>query len=310
LVRNLVEVASRGGNYLLNVGPTAEGGFPKEAVERLRHIGRWMERNHEAIYGSTYTPLQGATWGRATRKGNKVYLHLFDWPSAGRLEIDNFPGTAEAAGLMTEEPLEFSQAGPRLEIMVPPQAPDPDVSVLVVTIVEAEEGWTAYSPAVATTTAPKDYLRSQVIASAVINSILNGLIAFFAYRLRKHIPFPEATVDILITVAIISFLVAWIAVVLARGEIAKGNISPDVGPRANIRWPRLPKGAALRALIITIALVIAFGGLVMSGLLYLISPDGFSSWAYVVTKTAYTGVAAALAAALAILSVTGDENRG
>ena len=72
-MRNLVEVVCRGGNYLLNVGPTHKGVFPPEAVERLEHIGGWMDQNNEAIYGSTYTPLQGSTWGQATRKGDKVY---------------------------------------------------------------------------------------------------------------------------------------------------------------------------------------------------------------------------------------------
>ena len=86
LVRNLVEVVSRGGNYLLNVGPTAQGVFPTEAVERLEHIGEWMDQNNEAIYGSTYTPLQGSAWGQATRKGDKVYLHVFDWPAETKLE--------------------------------------------------------------------------------------------------------------------------------------------------------------------------------------------------------------------------------
>ena len=140
-MRNLVEVVSRGGNYLLNVGPTAQGVFPTEAVERLQHIGQWMDRNHEAIYGSTYTPLQGSTWGQATRKGNNVYLHIFDWPAEPKLEIDLFPGTAKAVRLITDEPLPFSQNGQHLEISIPLQRPDPDVSVIVITIDDSEKVW-------------------------------------------------------------------------------------------------------------------------------------------------------------------------
>lgn len=141
LVRNLVEVVSRGGNYLLNVGPTAQGVFPSEAVERLQHIGQWMDRNHEAIYGSTYTSLQGSTWGQATRKGNKVYLHIFDWPSQPSLEIERFPGKAKAVHLITGEQLAFSQNGGQLEIAPPLQRPDPDVSVIVVAMDDSEKVW-------------------------------------------------------------------------------------------------------------------------------------------------------------------------
>ncbi|MEE4193976.1 MAG: alpha-L-fucosidase, partial [Anaerolineae bacterium] len=74
LIQNLVQVVSKGGNYLLNVGPTDIGTFPPEAIERLRAIGNWMEKNHGAIYGNTYTPLQGQSWGQATRKDDTVFL--------------------------------------------------------------------------------------------------------------------------------------------------------------------------------------------------------------------------------------------
>jgi len=297
-------VVSRGGNYLLNIGPTAKGVFPTEAVERLQHIGQWMDRNHESIYGSTYTPLQGSTWGQATRKGSRVYLHIFDWPSEPKLEIDLFPGTVKAVHLISGKPLAFSQNGQQLEIAIPHQPPDPDVSVIVVMIDNSENGWRAYSPPAITTTPPQKYLQTQVIASALINSVINGLIAFFTYRSRENIPFAEAAIDILITVAIISFLVSWITIVSARGQIAKGNLA-----RSTFRAPKLPKGVALRSLIITIACVVVFGGLIMVGSVYLISPSGLNNWAYIMIKTLYTGVTGALAAALAIMSVIGDENR-
>ena len=305
LVRNLVEVVSRGGNYLLNVGPTARGLFPPKAVERLNYIGEWMDRNGEALYGSTYTPLQGSSWGQATRKGNKVYLHLVDWPPEPKIQIGQFPGKVRAVALMAGESLAFSQNGQALEISLPGRAPDPDVSVLVVTVDEFDSSWVAYSPPTVTSTLPGKYLKTQVIASGLINSVLNGLIAFFTYRSRGDIPYAEAAIDILITVAIISFLVSWIGIGFARGEIAKGNLA-----RSTLRGPKLPQGLALRVLMITLACVIIFGGLVMDGSLYLISPNGLSNWAYVVTKTLYTGASGALASWLAILSVLSDGSRG
>ena len=305
LLRNLVMVASRGGNYLLNVGPTAQGVFPPEAIERLQYVGRWMKTYQAAIYGSSYTPLSGQPWGQATRKGDKLYLHIFDWPAGGKLEIAAFPGQARAVTLFTGEALAFSQHERRLEIALPVQSPDPDVAVLVVDIDGAEKGWSEYSAPVITTTAPRKYLQTQAIASALINAFLNGLIAYFSYRARVHIPSAEASVDIPITVFIIVFLVAWITIPSVRSEFAKGNITRP----ASSRRMKLPKNAALGALLITLPCVVLFGGLILDGAIYLLVPHGFSNWAYIAFKTLYTGATAALASALTILSVLYDENR-
>ena len=305
LVRNLVEVTSRGGNYLLNVGPTPAGTFPPEAVERLRYIGRWLKTYNRAIYGATYTPLQGQAWGRATRRGDRVYLHVFDWPASGELVVEPFPGRAHAVSLFAGQALTFNQTGPRLAITLPSQAPDPDVSVLAVAIDPSESGWSAYSAPVSATTAPKRYIQSQATASFIINAVLNGLIALASYGGRGPIPYADAAVDILISVFIITFLTAWIVVGGTRGEYRKGNLTLNPTPR---RGPKLPAGAARRGLVIALACTIGFGGIVLAGLLRLVSPNEVSNWAYIVLKTLYTGASGALAAALAILSVMRDEN--
>lgn len=80
LVRALIDAASKGGNFLLNVGPTPEGTIQPEFEERLRGIGKWLEVNGESIYGTTYGPVQDLPFGRTTAKGRAVYLHIFDWP--------------------------------------------------------------------------------------------------------------------------------------------------------------------------------------------------------------------------------------
>jgi alpha-L-fucosidase len=94
LIRNVIDTASKGGNYLLNVGPTAEGEIPAPSVERLAAIGRWMKVNGEAIYGTTASPFQTPpSWGRATSKPGKLYLEVFNWPGAdslGLLEMDGW----------------------------------------------------------------------------------------------------------------------------------------------------------------------------------------------------------------------------
>ncbi len=132
LVRNLVEVVSRGGNYLLNVGPTPRGTFPSKALERLEYIGRWMNSYGEAIRGTTYTALNSLPFGRATRKNDRIYLYVFEWPEHGCIEIEDFPAVANRVTMFSGESLMFRQSEQHLEIDVPPQALDPDVSVLVV----------------------------------------------------------------------------------------------------------------------------------------------------------------------------------
>jgi alpha-L-fucosidase len=300
LVRNLVEVVSRGGNYLLNVGPTAQGTFPSEALERLQYIGKWMQQNSESIYSSTYTPLQGSSWGWATRKEDHIYLHVFDWPATKKLDIPNFPVLASKVSLLNGEPLIFDQTGEKLEINLPAKAPDPDVSVLVVEFADPQRALADYSPEKETRTPTNTYIRSQAITSGLINTIINGLIAFFTYRVRTHIPYGEAAIDVLITVFIISYLVSWLTIGGVRTQILKGNLL-DNGK--GWRGLKLPKGAGLGALIITVACVLFFGGLVLDGLLYLVAPAGVSNWVYFVFKTLYTGLSATLASALTIRSV-------
>jgi len=88
LLRNLVDIASKGGNYLLNVGPTAEGVIPQPEVDRLKEIGAWLAVNGAAIYGASAGPLKKApAWGRITCKPGKLYLHVFNWPADGVLNV-------------------------------------------------------------------------------------------------------------------------------------------------------------------------------------------------------------------------------
>ncbi len=305
LVQNLVNVASRGGNYLLNVGPTPGGAFPPEAVERLQHIGRWMKTYAKSIYGAMYTPLHGQSWGQATRNGDKIYLHIFEWPADGKLVVEPFPGQVRTVNLFAGGPLTFSQKGARLDVALPAQGPDSDVSVITVEIDPAEKGWSDYSAPIPATVEPKKYIKDQATASFIINAVLNGAIAFCAYSFYEHFSYYEVAKDILITVFVIAFLTSWIMVGAARNEYKKGNLALHPTKRRGLR---LPKSAFLRGLLIGAVCTIVWGSL-LSGLAYLVSPAGMGNWAYAFLKTFFTGVSGALASALTVLSVVGDENR-
>lgn len=95
LIRNLIDVASKGGNYLLNIGPKADGSAPSESVDAMSAIGAWMSRNGESIYGTTASPFEKLDWGRATRKRDRLYLHVFDWPKDGKLLVPASRGVAQ-----------------------------------------------------------------------------------------------------------------------------------------------------------------------------------------------------------------------
>ncbi|MCJ7813143.1 alpha-L-fucosidase, partial [bacterium] len=87
LIRTLIDIASKGGNFLLNVGPTAEGLIPEASVERLKTIGEWMRVNGEAITGTTASAYGKPEWGYYTKKPGKLYAHVVEWPVSGTLDV-------------------------------------------------------------------------------------------------------------------------------------------------------------------------------------------------------------------------------
>ncbi len=135
LVRHLIDTASKGGNYLLNVGPTAEGLIPEESVERLAAVGAWLRVHGESIYGTQAGPFKRLEWGRCTRKGNRLYLHVFNWPADGVLLVPGLVNeVAEARLLDAAVPgrIETAQRDEALLIRLPsrPAGEMPTVVVL------------------------------------------------------------------------------------------------------------------------------------------------------------------------------------
>ncbi len=141
LIRNLVDIASKGGNYLLNVGPTSEGLIPAPSVERLKQIGQWMKANSEAIYATTASPFKRLPWGRCTKKvtpdGATLYLHVFNWPADGRLLVPGLKNSPQKAYLLSDpgkKALVAESAAQGLVLSVPATAPDPVSSTVVLKV--------------------------------------------------------------------------------------------------------------------------------------------------------------------------------
>jgi alpha-L-fucosidase len=133
LLRNLIDIASKGGNYLLNVGPTAEGVIPEPEAERLKEMGAWLKINGEAIYGTSASPFgKQLAWGRCTQKGGRLYLHVFDWPANGELPVPILNQNVKAWLLTNSgEKLKCVVGKDKAVLQLPATAPDTIASVVV-----------------------------------------------------------------------------------------------------------------------------------------------------------------------------------
>ena len=149
LIFNLVDIVSKGGNYLLNVGPTAEGVIPQPSQDSLRGVGKWMKTNGEAIYGCGRTAFgneygewsgQGkdrkfiakrADW-RCTTKPGKIYIHIFNWPKA-QIVLPAMKGKIAKAHLLADPQhtaLKIVQSAKSVTLSLPETAPDTTASVV------------------------------------------------------------------------------------------------------------------------------------------------------------------------------------
>ena len=137
LIRNLCDIASKGGNYLLNVGPKADGTFPQESIDRLKEVGQWMKVNGEMIYKTDASPLPALSWGRCTRKeknnNTTLYFSVFDWPKDGKLLVPGLKNEVRSAKLLANgNKLRSQSTADGLVINLPPAAPDKIASVIKV----------------------------------------------------------------------------------------------------------------------------------------------------------------------------------
>jgi alpha-L-fucosidase len=138
LARKLIDIASKGGNFLLNVGPTAEGVIPPESVERLETVGRWLKTNGDAVYGASLSPYRKHPFdGRCTVKGNTLYVHVFNWPEGG-VSLPGLLGEVKDAAPLDKGAgavkWEMKKEGERqVLVLQAPEKPDAIATVVAVT---------------------------------------------------------------------------------------------------------------------------------------------------------------------------------
>ncbi len=134
LIRNLIDIASKGGNYLLNIGPRGDGSIPEASIKSMEAIGRWMQVNGESIYGSGPSPFEKPGWGRYSTKPGKLYAHIFQWPENRELSIAVKGMRGGRAYLLAdrEQSLRIEEAPNGLRIHLPEKAPDSIASVVAV----------------------------------------------------------------------------------------------------------------------------------------------------------------------------------
>jgi len=132
-IRLLAKAAARGGNELMNIGPMGNGRMDPADVTILKGISQWWAVNGESIRGTTRTPLAVQAWGESTRKGNRLYLHVFDWPTNGMLVVGGLKTEVTNAFLLADaaKPLAAARTGLDLIVSVPATPPDATDSVVV-----------------------------------------------------------------------------------------------------------------------------------------------------------------------------------
>jgi alpha-L-fucosidase len=138
LIELLARAASKGGNVLLNVGPMGTGKFAPEDMAILKGIGAWMKVNGEAIYGAERTPLPVQPWGTSSKKGNEVYLFVFDQPRAGALVVGDLQSDPKGATLLGGSKLPMRRIdADHIQITLPASAARTTIPVVKLTFSEA-----------------------------------------------------------------------------------------------------------------------------------------------------------------------------
>ena len=131
LIRYLVRAAGANANFLLNVGPMPNGRIQPEFVTRLQEVGAWTAKNGESVYGTRGGPIAPHAWGATTSKGNRVYVHVFDWPDQALL-LPSLPSAVRSARLLNGgKPVELKTSDSGVILTLPTDARDPIDTIVV-----------------------------------------------------------------------------------------------------------------------------------------------------------------------------------
>jgi len=133
VIHRMVEIVSKGGNYLLNIGPMGDGTIPEPSVATLRKLGEWVHANGESIYGTSASPLPAQPWGRITVKADKLYLHVFSWPGDGVLRVPGLKNAVRSAYALADpsRKLTLRSADENTAITLPAKPLDDHDTVIV-----------------------------------------------------------------------------------------------------------------------------------------------------------------------------------
>ncbi|VGO19068.1 alpha-L-fucosidase [Pontiella sulfatireligans] len=138
LLQTFSSIVGGGGNFLLSIGPRADGIIPSLMQERLLQIGAWLKINGEAIYGTTASPFWPRTygWGTMSQKPGKLYLHIYK-DDLGQLLLHDFGGTVKKAELLHKKgrvPVEFEKNGEQLSLSWPNYLNDSGVTIIALDV--------------------------------------------------------------------------------------------------------------------------------------------------------------------------------
>jgi alpha-L-fucosidase len=131
LLRKLVEIVGKGGNYLLDQGPLGSGAIDPEDATRLRAMGAWLKKNGAALYDTRPGPIPPQSWGYPVQKGKRIFLHVLNWPSGNELILPGLGNDVRRASVLNGKRLPLKRGSEGLAIRLPESARDPIDTIIV-----------------------------------------------------------------------------------------------------------------------------------------------------------------------------------
>jgi alpha-L-fucosidase len=134
ILTSLLACASRNGNYMINVGPLPDGTFPNQSSALLQSVGKWLQKNGDAVYGADKSPFPwNYDWGFVTQKPGKLFLSVMEWPTKEKLHLNGLLSQVKKVYLLDGgKELKYEQKGRFLTIDVAGINPDSLATAIVV----------------------------------------------------------------------------------------------------------------------------------------------------------------------------------